>query len=94
MCHLFTSDQRIAADPILLQGIIHDGQKYDRCHQWRSFNGQNTSSNKASDLQYSKQYTTIWDQRAESVLDASNQRSENQLTELISLVRQLAVSQH
>ncbi|RDX83741.1 hypothetical protein CR513_35312, partial [Mucuna pruriens] len=75
MCHLSTSsDQRTATDPILLRGIIHDGQKYDRCRQWRSFNGQNTSSSKASDLQYGKQYTEIWDQRAKLVSDGEQNR--------------------
>ncbi|RDY13797.1 hypothetical protein CR513_01234, partial [Mucuna pruriens] len=63
----------------------------------RSIDGQDTSSSKASDLQHGKQHIAIWSQRAESIPivgAASNQRLENQLTELTTLVRQLAVGQH
>ncbi|RDX98229.1 hypothetical protein CR513_18888, partial [Mucuna pruriens] len=62
--------------------------------KWRSINGQDASSNKAPDLQYGKQYTTIWDQRSQPTLNVDNLRLENQLTELTTLVRQLVVGQH
>ncbi|RDY01708.1 hypothetical protein CR513_14929, partial [Mucuna pruriens] len=52
------------------------------------------SNIKAPDLQYGKQYTTVWDQRSQPTPNVDNLRLENQLTELTSLVRQLTVGQH
>ncbi|RDY06567.1 hypothetical protein CR513_09412, partial [Mucuna pruriens] len=49
---------------------------------------------KTPDLQYGKQYIIVWDQRSLPTPDVDNLRLENQLTELTSLVRQLAVGQH
>ncbi|RDX70248.1 hypothetical protein CR513_50533, partial [Mucuna pruriens] len=52
-------------------------------------------NSKAPDLEYGKQRTTIWDQRSHHMLDViDNLRLENQLIELTSLVRQLAIGQY
>ncbi|RDX70006.1 hypothetical protein CR513_50802, partial [Mucuna pruriens] len=59
-----------------------------------------TLHEKAPDLQYGKQYTTVCDQESQpprmvnEIGAVDNLRLENQLIELTSLVRQLVVEQH
>ncbi|RDX63339.1 hypothetical protein CR513_58244, partial [Mucuna pruriens] len=66
----------------------------------KSIDGQDTSSSKAPDLQHGnnmQQFGIRGSSQSQMVNEigvASNQKLENQLTELTSLVRQLAVGQH
>ncbi|RDY09859.1 hypothetical protein CR513_05719, partial [Mucuna pruriens] len=78
---------------------INDGQKHDRRCQWRSIDGQDTTSSKAPDLQHGKQYQQFRvrgpnpSQIMNKIGVAANQGMENQLAELTSIVRHLSVGQ-
>ncbi|RDX74559.1 hypothetical protein CR513_45682, partial [Mucuna pruriens] len=65
--------------------------------KWRSTDGQDADSSMTSNLEHGQQHATVRNQmnhNTQNVGTIGNPRLENQLTELTSLVRQLAIGQY
>ncbi|RDY02614.1 hypothetical protein CR513_13905, partial [Mucuna pruriens] len=89
MCYVSASpDQRTTTDLVFLRRSNDDGPDHDRhCKRW-NINGQHTNHSKTTDFEHGPS------QAINEAGAIDHLRLENQLTELKSLVRQLAVSQH